>query len=364
MKKVVLLKSRSGNRGGLEKYAARIAEAFVKKGANVTILTTGEPTPSNIPIISAKTLPWPAFFRMEQFDRFTARWLAANPVDLVFGMDRNRFQTHMRAGNGVHAAYLDSRKLTEGHLKSWMCRCNPLHRKILSLEKAAFENPKLEKLFTNSFMVREQVLKYYRVDSSKIQVIHNGVEWGEMETDFHASQEEKRDRFHFLFIGNGYLRKGLDRLLIALSLLKSREFTLSVIGKDNAIDLYRAKAVQLGLKDHVHFLGPQVNIRPFYQQADCLVIPSFYDPFANVTVEALAMGLFVISSKCNGGREVLTQNNGTIIDDLLNPDAMVASLSTAMKQPRSFEARLAIRNSVKHLDFPNQLQLLIDSCYG
>jgi len=372
MRHIVLLKSRAGNHGGLEKYASRIAKAFIEKGARVTILTTGESVKAEFPVASIKTIPWPAFLRMEQFDWFVRNWLKKNKADLVFGMDRNRSQTHIRAGNGVHAAYLESRVLTEGPLKAFFCKMNPLHRKILELEKCAFENQNLQKLFTNSHMVRGQVLDHYNIDPAKIQVIHNGVEWNEMETDF--SQWEKGraaglrkfnlnpHHFHFLFIGNGYLRKGLDRLLIALSKLQRRDFHLSVIGKDNAMDLYRAKAVQLGLKDHVHFFGPSQEIRLFYQLADCLMIPSFYDPFANVTVEALAMGLFVVSSKNNGGHEILTPDNGAVIDDLLSPDAMINAIEIALTHGKTPCSARLIRESVKHLDFSNQLRTLMDSC--
>lgn len=373
MKHVVLLKSRSNHQGGLEKYASRIAQAFLKRGDKVTILTTGStPSLSEIPMHSIQTIPWPAFLRIEQFDRFVSKWLEQMKVDLIFGMDRNRYQTHIRAGNGVHAAYLKSRFLTDSFFKARLCHFNPLHRKILELEQKAFENPDLQKLFTNSQMVKNQVLDYYKVDPSKIEVIHNGVEWHEMGPDF-LNWPEMRDeamskflldpnRFHFLFIGNGYSRKGLDRLLFALSKIKRESFHLSVIGKDNRMDMYKAMAIQLGLKDSVYFFGPSQEIRLFYQLADCLVIPSFYDPFANVTIEALAMGLFVISSKQNGGHEILTPQNGTVIADLLRPDAIVEALQEAMKYPKTPERARLIRESVKRLDFSNQLKSLVEAC--
>lgn len=373
MKHVVLLKSRSASHGGLEKHASRIASAFVQKGARVTCLTTGAvPSHDAIAFHSAKTASWPGFIRMEQYDRFVQRWLKNNRADLVFGMDRNRYQTHIRAGNGVHAAYLESRLATEGRLKALLCQLNPLHRKILALEKCAFEYPGLQKLFTNSRMVRDQALARYAVDPAKIQVIHNGVEWHEMETSFADWEKERAislqkfgldpNRFHFLFIGNGYLRKGLDRLLLGLSQLKFRDFSLSVVGKDKQLELYRAKALQLGLKDCVHFFGPSQEILSFYQLADALVIPSFYDPFANVTVEALAMGLFVLSSKHNGGHEILTPQNGAIIEDLLDPGAIVNALETTLRHPKTGTSSLAIRQSVQYLGFSNQMRLLMDHC--
>lgn len=375
-KHVVLLKSRAGNSGGLEKYASRIASGFAERGARVSILTTGSPKNplphSSISFYPVKTSPWPSFLRMEQFDRYVQRWLRSSPADIVFGMDRNRVQTHIRAGNGVHIAYLKSRVFTEGRIKHWVCLLNPMHRKILQLEKEAFENPQLIKLFANSNMIRSQLLEHYAIDPAKIEVIHNGVEWHEMEKDFSEWEEKKieackrfhldPDKFHFLFIGNGYLRKGLDRLLEGLSRLKRRDFHLSVIGKDNRMEIYHAKAVQLGLKNSVRFFGSQPEIRPFYQLADVLAIPSFYDPFANVTVEALAMGLFVISSKNNGGHEILSDKNGAVIDNLLDPDSMEEALNIALENRKSKASAILARQSAIHLDFSKQLRKLIEAC--
>ncbi|HSX25457.1 MAG TPA: glycosyltransferase family 4 protein [Chlamydiales bacterium] len=359
-KHVVILKSRAGHCGGLEKYSARIAAAFAEKGARVSLLG-GE-----------SVAKWPSFLRLEQYDRYVQTWLKNNPADLVFGMDRNRHQTHLRAGNGVHAAYLKSRIAAEGRLKYLICRFNPLHRKILELEQAGFENPALQKLFTNSHMVRSEILNYYKVDPKKIKVIHNGVEWEEM-ADAFQNWENKREmgfkkfgldpsHFHFLFVGNGYLRKGLDRLLEGLSRLSTRDFHLSVVGKDKRMELYRAKAMQLGLKTQVRFFGAQSEIRLFYQMADVLVIPSFYDPFANVTVEALAMGLFVLSSKQNGGAEILTKENGAVIEDLLEPDSMVNALELTLKERKTPMSAAARRQSVASLDFSKQMRTLIEAC--
>ena len=144
--------------------------------------------------------------------------------------------------------------------------------------------------------------------------------------------------------------------------MKEKPFHLSVIGKDNRIDAYRMQVEKLKLKERVRFFGVSGEIRSFYQMADCLVIPSFYDPFANVTVEALAMGLFVVSSKHNGGHEILNANNGEIIEELRSPDAMIAALQKALENRKSQKRALLIRESVRHLDFSNQLKKLMRAC--
>lgn len=337
---VVLLKTKAKTGGGFEKVANRIANAFRARGEIVTELT-GE----NIG-------PWPSFLRMELYEKHVQKWLQNNPADIVFGMDRNRKQTHFRAGNGVHAAFLESRLRSEGRLKYLTCLLNPMHRKILSIEKETFEYPKLKKLFVNSEMVKNQVLERYNIAPNKIQVIHNGVEWDELKPEILPNKE-----FTFLFIGNGYLRKGLGQLLKAFAQIKGAK--LIVVGKDKNEERYKKMAANLP----VQFCGPQKDMRPFYAAADALVIPSFYDPFANVTVEALASGLQVVSSKHNGGHEVLNTQTGHIIEDLLSIDSLVHSLQSAMRQPKTVESAAICRNSVSHLNYTTQMKTLIDACY-
>lgn len=376
MSRVVLLKMGTKSPGGLEKYTKRIACGFAAKGAEVTVLTTGQPQSligfPQITSHSCQLIRWPSFLRLEQFDRFTQDWLKKEKADVVFGMERNRFQTHLRAGNGVHAAYLKSRLFTEGKLKQVLFQINPLHRKILQLEKEGFEHPGLQKLFTNSHKVKAEILEYYATDPKKIEVVHNGVEWQEMRSAFEEWPQKRSGwfsqlqldpaSFQFLFIANGYRRKGLDLLLKALALLPQKDWQLSIVGKDKRIGFYQELVQKLNLEKQVFFFGLQPKVLPFYQMADCLVIPSFYDPFANVTVEALAMGLFVVSSKENGGSEILKEENGTIIPDLQRVDALVESLQIALQFPKTPDRSSSIRNSVAYLDFSKQLPFLFRAC--
>lgn len=371
--KVTLLSRHFGARGGLEKWAARLAEGFTRKGADVTILTSDSvKKETSHPHIHVESIPLTKKFnfrRMNQFDLLTRKWTKAHPAQIIFGMDRTRSQTHIRAGNGVHAAYLEKRKTFEKYpsYKQWL---NPLNQTILHIEKEAFESPDLKVLFTNSYMVKEEVLNHYNVSSDKIEVIHNGVEWKEMKEDFSGWVEGKQkkchdycldpNRFQFLFVGNGYERKGLCVLMEALATLQNKEFHLSVVGKDGNLPAFKKLARSLGLQNHIHFFGPQKTVRPFFQIADCLAIPSHYDPFANVTVEALAMGLFVVSSKSNGGHEVLKKENGVVIDDLSQVDSVAAALSQAMEAPKTWVRSQSIRDSVSHLDFSRQLSTYID----
>ncbi|MCH9608981.1 MAG: Lipopolysaccharide core biosynthesis protein RfaG [Chlamydiales bacterium] len=336
--KVALLKSRIENRGGLEKATQRLAEAFEEKGCEVSLLTTG--STRGINVCSSSKL---ALYHHFKFDLACKRFLKKHPHPIVFGMERNRHQTHYRAGSGVHAVYLERRKQCEGRFKHTL---NPLNAFLLKREKETFEYPGLKRLFTNSHMVKNEILDRFAVDPEKITVIHNGVEWKALEQPF--ALRKKTSTFTFLFVGNGYRRKGLDLLLKALP----KECHLIVVGKEKNLSTYRAKA-----PPNVTFVGAQANLIPFYQTADALVIPSLYDPFANVTVEALAMGLYVVSSPYNGGHEVLQKSSGCVIEELFSQDALEMALKKALSTTID---RASIRESVKHLDFSHQLSKMIN----
>ena len=374
MASITLLKSGISHLGGLEKYTLRLAGAFAKKGCYVTLLTTGDikviDPSSSIKAISHTYEHKLSVLKVREFDKFCRSSLKQNPSSIIFGLDRNRHQTHIRAGNGAHAAYLFHRKRSEGFFKKASFSLNPLHKLLLSIEKESFESPELRTLFTNSHMVKNEILSYYDVAPSKIEVIHNGAPWQEMQPAFDDSFTNKirlgkelglpKDVFHFLFIGHNFERKGLGELLQALSLIKEKDFHLSVIGSDKNSLQYLEKAADLGLSSRVTFFGQRKDVLKFYQIADCLLIPSHYDPFANVTIEALAMGLTVVSSKYNGASEIITKGSGHIIDELFDPFSVLNCLEKALKTPKEFLSAGLIREGIKHLDFPHQLTKMVD----
>jgi UDP-glucose:(heptosyl)LPS alpha-1,3-glucosyltransferase len=372
MKTITLLKSTINHLGGLEKYTLRLAQTFHEKGHPVRLITTGY----NGTLAPLEGVDISSFdfrhkispLKVLQFDAFCKNTLAKTPSDVTFGLDRNTEQTHLRAGNGVHLCYLLRRKQLEGQVKSLSLSLNPLHRVLLSIEKHSFEDKDLKVLFTNSHMVKNEILSHYRVDEKKIQVIHNGVEWTQMKSAFEESFMKKQaisqrltldpSTYHFLFLGHNFARKGLSLVLEGMSLIKEKDFHLSVVGYDKDMELFKRKAYALGLSSKVTFWGASKDALSFYQLADCLVLPSHYDPFANVTVEALSMGLYVITSSSNGASEVVQDFAGDVIKDLSSKERMQCALTRALDKGKTKASAQKIRDSIAHLDFPHQLDFL------
>ncbi|MEX0961971.1 MAG: glycosyltransferase family 4 protein [Simkaniaceae bacterium] len=372
---ITLVKYRLSCAGGLEKQAFRIAKAFSRRNIRVKVLTAqGSLNPIHYPLIEVKKLSLPkkicSFQKIKAFDKACQLNLKTSPSSIVFGLDRTSHLTHIRAGLGVHAAYLKRRKKQDNFLKRQFFSLNPLHRTLLSLEKKAFENPSLKGVFTNSFMVKNEILEHYKISDKKIHVIHNGVEWHELKKPFSEWLNLKNVvasnlnldpfLFHFLFVGSGYKRKGVDLLLKAFACLKNEEVHLSIVGQEKEIKSYMELSHRLKLGHKVSFFGAQKDVTPFYQLADALVIPSLYDPNANVTIEALAMGLKVISSKFNGGSELINRENGLVIENLFDKDSLVKTLKMALDFPKTWMNSQRIRESVKQFDFQIQLDKMVN----
>lgn len=359
--KILFLKRSICKNGGLEKATKTLFQAFSNRGCDIHLASLEDasyPSVTNHKLLTPSNLL--KYKKICSFDKECQKLIKAHHFDTIFGVEQTSKQTHYRAGNGCHKSYLQLRKKTEGSLKGLSFKLNPLHNLLLKIEKNAFESPELKCLFTNSYMVKNQILENYNVKESKIHVIHNGVEWKKFNKPFIAPPPYQELNINpnvskLLFIGHNYQRKGLDYLLQALANIDT-PFHLSVVGRDKNISYYKKLCSKLKLLDKVTFFGDQLNTIPFYQCADIVVIPSIYDPFANVTVEALAMGCFVISSKTNGGHEILTKNTGIIIDNLNNKEEWVEILKLTLKNTYN---RLSIRNSIEHLDYQKQLDKLV-----
>lgn len=361
--------------GGLEKQTDFIVKALIQKGFHVHFVTTKgksiQPSVKNLTFHFLRRWPVFSFFRILFFERQAAKWLKKNKMNVVLGLDRTTLQTHIRAGNGVHKTYLKNREIYFGLLDFLLNKINPLHHLVLSIEKRAFQNPALKKIIVNSNMVKSEIIKWYNVDPNKIVVIHNGVEWKKNEEHFINGFKDRHklearlkvtpDKFNLLFVGNGFKRKGLNRILIAFSKIENDDLRMLVVGKDKKLNRYKKLAENLRIGSKVTFFGQQPSLDIFYQISDALILPSYYDPFSNATIEALSMGLMTITSKENGAHEIINENNGIIINDLTNIEEIKQSIEKVSSMKKNFNRALLIRDSIKHLDIINCLDKIIST---
>ena len=157
-----------------------------------------------------------------------------------------------------------------------------------------------------------QLLRHiYRVHSDRIAVIPLGVDLDQFrprdQTAARAAIGLPGDERVLLAVGRIEPLKGFDILIRALAEMTERErVTLLVIGGDEraAPELARLRAVaeEVGVIERVRFLGavPHDDLPAYYNAADIMVVPSFYESFGLVALEAMASGVPVVASRVGG----------------------------------------------------------------
>jgi len=370
MDKVAIVKRRMGERIGTEKYLWEMVKEFSKRELavelwGVHVRTRG----SRWEVRQMKKVPFLGRLGDIASLNYELKGRLRNQsYRCILSLDKTTFHTHIRAGGGCHRGWLERRAR---YLPAWRRASlwiEPYHRVVLSIERKGFTAPWVRKIIANSEMVKREIMEYYGVDEERIAVVHNGVEWNELGGAFEEAlvgqRELKRqrgldpDRFYFLFVGSGFERKGLRFAVEALGRLP-REASLLVVGRDHRDGRYRGLAQRLGLEGRVIFLGVQRDVVPFYQVADAFVLPTIYDPFSNATLEALAMGLFCVTTKGNGCSEVMADYAGVVIDDPGDIGALAEAMAKAMGGGID---RRRIRGSVAHLTLDQHISKVVDIC--
>jgi UDP-glucose:(heptosyl)LPS alpha-1,3-glucosyltransferase len=242
--------------------------------------------------------------------------VAGESYAVVYGLGKTWTHDVIRLGGGCHATYLErAHPASRAPLGRALRGSAAKSRLALAIERRALAPGAYAAVVVNAEMVKRDVMDRHAVPSDRIHVIRNGVD---LERFFPDPRDEQarllrrscgfgvEDRV-LLFLGSGYGRKGLDRLLDAFPALLHAcpRARLIVAGRDSAQRRYERLAGRLGLGACVRFLGPRGDTETCYRASDVYVLPSRYDAFANTTLEALASGLPVVTSAENGASEIL-----------------------------------------------------------
>jgi glycosyltransferase involved in cell wall biosynthesis len=168
------------------------------------------------------------------------------------------------------------------------------------------------KIVAASQGIKEDLIHTYQLDQSKISVIYNPVDLLYIR-EMSAAPLEKDYEYifnHPVVITSGKMmkQKGQWHLIRAFSMVKRNlpDVKLVILG-DGFLRSHLVSLIQsLGLKDDIKLLGFQENPFKFVYRASIFVLPSLYEGFPNVLLEAMACGVPVIASDCRSGpREIL-----------------------------------------------------------
>ncbi|MBU0753447.1 MAG: glycosyltransferase family 4 protein [Gammaproteobacteria bacterium] len=356
--------------GGAERFVDRALGALAGHGTEVTLLCRewdGGEARFPVEIVD------PPYSRLggrkardAGFARAIQDIIAARRFDLVQSHERIPGCHIYRAGDGVHASWLELRDATRGGAARFVTALSAWHRYTLAAEAAMFRHPDLRAVICNSRMVKDDIARRFGVPDEKLRLIYNGVDTAH----FHPGLREAhrgalREKLGcsgtvkvVLFVGSGFERKGVATLLDALARLPHAQ--LWVVGRDKAQAAMERRATRLGIASRVRFFGPQPDVRPFYGTADVMALPTLYDPFPNAALEAMACGLPLVTTTTCGAAELVREGENGAVCAPTDADALAACLDLLLRDGPTQQRRAAARAAAEPLTLDATAGSLLD----
>ena len=147
--------------------------------------------------------------------------------------------------------------------------------------------------------------------------------------------------------GRLHHQKGFDILIRALALLNRPDLRLIILGDGGEADLLRDLVRRSDLKDRIRFLGFVDNPYPWIAAGDLFVLPSRWEGFGHVLVEAMALGTAVLSTDCPHGPADIIESevDGRLVanDDI---EALAAAIDDLANRPE-IRAKFTSEGAIK-----------------
>ncbi|MCE0482901.1 MAG: glycosyltransferase family 4 protein [Methylacidiphilales bacterium] len=321
--RVAFLRRRFSPTGGAERYLLRLASGLAARGHQVTLYCEDW---------SPRENPFESVRKIEAGDPVSfARKAASLPLherhDIVFSLERVPGCDIYRAGDGLHVEWLAHRKMFSPVAGLVRTLLRSKNRELCRLEAEVFQPKGVGRVICNSHFVAEQVARRFDFPHERIDVIYNGVPYQQFSSGDRAlgrkALQLNPDDYVVLLVGAGRERKG-------------HAFAR------RAMEGIRKKYAKLVIVDS----PPPVAMPHVYAAADVFLLPTIYDPFANVTLEALAAGLPVITSAQNGASEIITEGKNGFILKRADDVSKIVQLLDELADP---ERRLLLREPAQTL---------------
>ncbi|MGB5006493.1 MAG: glycosyltransferase, partial [Ferruginibacter sp.] len=169
-------------------------------------------------------------------------------------------------------------------------------------------------IICQSAYMQHDLVKNYRIPEHKTTVLHNATP--EVPVKIIQAAGKPAARVHtFITIARLSTEKGIERLIHAVGLL-TIPFTYFIIGEGDQRNQLLQLINELQLQDKIFLKGEKTEPFAGLEDADLLLVGSYYEGFPNVVLEAGARGIPVIAFNVPGGiAEIITANNGLLVED-------------------------------------------------
>ncbi|MBD2188901.1 glycosyltransferase family 4 protein [Pseudanabaena mucicola] len=153
-----------------------------------------------------------------------------------------------------------------------------------------------------------------------------------------------------LYVGRFDERKGIETLVRACAQLPKPlkdQYQLYLVGgsRKGGVDTEEEQRIRglvkdLGLDAIASFVGAidQSELPPYYAMADICVVPSYYEPFGLVAIEAMAAGTPVIASRVGGLQETVKDGETGLLVPIRAPEALSTAIAKLLTEPQTVKA--------------------------
>jgi glycosyltransferase involved in cell wall biosynthesis len=193
------------------------------------------------------------------------------------------------------------------------------HRAAAIMEPATYR--RVRHIVAPSRGLVGELTQTYPAATSKIHVLPNSVDVDRMAPPPYWERDAFRRRcgcsasdVALIFVALGHFeRKGLPLLMEAMQQVSDPSIKLIVVGGEpGTLADYRARTERMGLGEAIRFEGMQQDLRLYYWAGDAFVLPSCYEVFPLVALEAAAAGLPLLVTEVNGVVEMLRDGENGI----------------------------------------------------
>lgn len=176
-----------------------------------------------------------------------------------------------------------------------------------------------------SLNATQQTLADKITKSQKISTIYNGVDFATIEENKRVQLRLKKKNYVIITVASLTEQKGIDNAINAISELVHTGINVEyhIIGQGRLDDDLSALITSLNMQDHIFLHGVSNNVTGLIKDADLFLLPSRWEGFGLVILEAVACNINIAATRCDGPLEIL----GPDYKHLCQPDSVNALIN-------------------------------------
>jgi glycosyltransferase involved in cell wall biosynthesis len=186
-----------------------------------------------------------------------------------------------------------------------------------------FTYSRYDKIVCVSKQVEKALIKWCPETACKVIVIKNAIPIKD-KLNF-----EREKLYDIIFVGRLEKQKGIDILFKAIQILKEkhhRNLRVAIVGDGSLMESLKKIALRYGINEHIDFLGVRKDVLELMRKSLVFVLPSRWEGFGLVLLEAMSVGTPIVATKVGGIPEIIEDGKDGILVEPENPEELAKAI--------------------------------------